>query len=358
MADPMLTPQRREALLWLSVALAVTLFVWVMKPILLPFVAGAILAYLGDPLVDRLERLRLSRTLAVCVVFAVFTLASLMVIALLVPLLQHQLSTFIERLPDYLRWLQEVAIPALGIELPEDTRFDINAVRELIGGHWKEAGGFAREVLGRVTRSSGALIGFLVNLVMLPVVAFYLLRDWDRMVAWIANLIPRRRLPKVSEIARETDDVLSAFLRGQLLVMIALGIIYSVGLAIAGLDLALLIGLTAGLVSFVPYLGFFVGFVSAGVAMVVQEQALLPLLWVVLVFGIGQVLESAVLTPLLVGDRIGLHPVMVIFAVLAGGHLSGFVGVLLALPVAAAIAVILRHAKRRWLRSPMYSGEG
>lgn len=357
MADPAWRGPRRETWLWLGVGLATILFVWLMKPILLPFVAGAILAYLGDPLVDRLERLRLTRTLAVCVVFVMITLVSLLVIALLVPLLQQQLRTFIERLPDYLRWAQEVAMPAVGLVLPEDTRLDINAVRELISTHWKEAGGLARELLGRATRSSGALIGVLVNLVMVPVVTFYLLRDWDRLVAWIAHLIPRRRLPKVSKIARETDDVLSAFLRGQLLVMIALGIIYSVGLALAGLDLGLLIGITAGLVSFVPYLGFFVGFVAAAIAIVVQEQALLPLLWVVLVFGVGQVLESAVLTPLLVGDRIGLHPVVVIFAVLAGGHLSGFVGILLALPVAAAIAVLMRHAKRRWLQSPLYHDE-
>jgi predicted PurR-regulated permease PerM len=348
---------RLEAGLWIGGAIGVIVFFWLLTPILLPFVLGAILAYLGDPIVDRLERLRLSRTAAVCVVFVGITAASLITMILLFPLLQQQVMTFVGRVPDYLRWAQETALPAIGISLPEGTRLDIGGIREMLSEHWKEAGGVAKEVLAHITRSGGALLTFAVNMLMVPVVTFYLLRDWDNLVAWIANIIPRHMLPKVSDIARETDEVLSAFLRGQLLVMLSLAVIYTLGLWIAGLELALLIGLTAGLVSFVPYLGFVVGFAAAAVAIVVQEQALLPLVWVALVFGIGQILESALLTPWLVGDRIGLHPVAVIFAVLAGGQLFGFVGVLLALPVAAAVAVLLRHAKRRWLSSPMYNGQ-
>ena len=167
--------------------------------------------------------------------------------------------------------------------------------------------------------------------------------------------VARRWLPLSQQLGRESDEVLSAFIRGQLLVMAALAAVYSCGLMLAGLDLGLLIGLSAGLVSFVPYLGFIVGIVVAGVAMLVQTQELLPLVWVALVFGIGQMLESMVLTPLLVGDRIGLHPVAVIFAIMAGGQLFGFVGVLLALPVAAVVAVMMRHAKQRWLHSSVYT---
>ncbi|MEQ9478720.1 MAG: AI-2E family transporter, partial [Algiphilus sp.] len=223
---------------------------------------------------------------------------------------------------------------------------------------WEQAGSIVRELLLHATRSTGTLLTLVVNILMVPMVTFYLLRDWDRLLAWLDTMIPRRMIGKVREIARETDDVLAAFLRGQLAVMTSLAVIYSTGLWIAGLDLALLIGIGAGLVSFVPYLGLFVGLTAAVIAMLFQEQALLPVIWVLLVFGIGQILETAVLTPLLVGDRIGLHPVAVIFAILAGGQLFGFVGVLLALPASAGIAVLLRHTKQRWLHSPLYAGPG
>lgn len=351
-----MTEHRTEALIWTGVLLGFAVLLWLLSPILLPFAMGAALAYLGDPLVDRLERLRLSRTTGVVVVFVVIITASVLLVLGIVPLLQQQILTFVQRLPVYLQWLQDTALPALGIDLPEEGRFDAQRLRELIGDNWEMAGGALREVLLHATRSGGALVTLFINIIMIPVVTFYLLRDWDRLVGWIDAIIPRGAVEKVREVARETDGVLSAFLRGQLLVMLALAFIYTVGLWLAGLDLALLIGVGAGLVSFVPYLGFFVGIAAATIAMVFQEQSWLPVLWVVLVFGIGQILETALLTPWLVGDRIGLHPVGVIFALLAGGQLFGFVGVLLALPAAAAIAVLLRHAKRRWIQSPLYHG--
>lgn len=351
-----MTAQRLEALLWLGALIGFVALLWLLSPILLPFVVGAALAYLGDPLVDRLERLRLSRTAGVVIVFAAVTAGALLVAAGILPLLQQQVQVFMQRLPVYLQWLQESALPALGIELPEAGRLDAERWRELIRDNWDVAGGVLRDALVQASRSGGALITLFVNVLMIPVVTFYLLRDWDRLIAWIDAVIPRDAVGKVREIARETDEVLSAFVRGQLMVMLSLAAIYTFGLWLAGLELALLIGVGAGLVSFVPYLGFFVGITAATVAMLFQEQSWLPLLWVLLVFGIGQILETAVLTPWLVGDRIGLHPVGVIFALLAGGQLFGFVGVLLALPAAAAIAVLLRHAKRRWMHSPLYAG--
>lgn len=350
----MTTTNRTETFIWIGAGIGLLLFFWVLSPILLPFVLGAVLAYLGDPLVDRLERWRLSRTSGVVVVFAVITLSTVASIALLLPLLQQQMTVFIERIPDYLRWIQDTVLPAFGVELPDSGRLDIQSLRELVKENWQQAGGIMRDLALQASRSSGALLALVVNIIMIPVVTFYLLRDWDRLTAWIDNVVPRRMVGKVREIARDTDAVLGAFLRGQLLVMFSLALIYTTGLWLAGLELALLIGITAGLVSFVPYLGLFVGLTAAIIAMLFQEQTLLPLLWVLLVFGIGQILETAVLTPLLVGDRIGLHPVAVIFAVLAGGQLAGFVGVLAALPAAAAIAVMLRHAKARWLTSPVY----
>jgi predicted PurR-regulated permease PerM len=209
-------------------------------------------------------------------------------------------------------------------------------------------------VVKSVSTSGLAIVGWLSSFVLVPVVTFYLLRDWDHLVQRLHELLPRRMEKKVAAIARDSDEVLGAFLRGQLLVMLVLGAVYSIGLLIVGLKLWLLIGMLSGLVSFVPYLGFIVGIVVAGFAILVQTQEVFQLVPVLVVFGVGQLLEGMLLTPLLVGDKIGLHPVAVIFAVLAGGQLFGFLGILLALPVAAVIAVLFRHAQERYVNSPVY----
>jgi len=187
-------------------------------------------------------------------------------------------------------------------------------------------------------------------------VAFYLLRDWDLLVAKVRDLLPRHIEPTISKLARESDGVIGAFLRGQFIVMSALGVIYSVGLSLIGLEFSLLIGLLAGLISFVPYLGLITGVLAASVVALLQFHSFLSIVWVLAVFGIGQLISDFLLTPLLVGDRIGLHPVAVMFAVLAGGHLFGFFGILLALPVAAVIVVILRHVLNEYLNSNFYNG--
>jgi predicted PurR-regulated permease PerM len=235
---------------------------------------------------------------------------------------------------------------------------NLERLKQAIGAHWQEAGGFAATVLASVSQSGRALLGWVANLVLIPVVTFYLLRDWDVLVARVHDLLPRNSEPTVVRLARETDVVLGAFLRGQLSVMAALTLVYALGLWIVGLDLAFLIGLISGLVSFVPYLGFITGITLAGVAAYFQFHELLPLLWVALVFGIGQMFESMLLTPWLVGDKIGLHPVAVIFAVMAGGQLFGFIGVLLALPVAAVLMVLLREVRRRYVGSSLYATPG
>ena len=342
---------------WILGALALGGWVlYLLAPILTPFVAGALLAYLGDPLADRLEARKLPRTAAVAVVFTAFTLLLIVAVVLLVPMLERQLAALAAKLPVWLEWLRQQLLPWLegrfGIG-PEALGLD--ALKESIGQHWKSAGGILAGLLGSVSRSGVALAAALANLLLIPIVTFYLLRDWDRMMASLRDLLPRAREPQLVQIARESDEVLGAFLRGQLLVMLALAVIYTVGLSMVGLELALLIGLIAGVVSFVPYLGFIVGILAAGVAIFMQTHQLLDLVWVAAVFGIAQVIEGALLTPLLVGDRIGLHPVAVIFAVLAGGQLFGFFGVLLALPVAAVVAVVLRHLHRGYVNSLFYT---
>jgi len=344
---------RSWGLAWLVLGLA--LLYW-LAPVLTPFMAAAALAYMGDPLVDRLEAWRLPRTLGVVLVFVVLTSLGITLMLILIPMLERQIHVMVTKLPGYIDWLTHKGLPAissfLGVETPV---VDMVQIKQALQQHWQSAGGLATQLLGSVTQYSVTLFATLANLVLIPVVAFYLLRDWDVLVARVHVLLPRRLEKKIVLVAKESDQVLGAFLRGQMLVMLALAIIYSLGLKLVGLDLAFLIGLLAGLVSFVPYLGFIVGIVVASLAALMQFHELMPLLYVALVFGIGQMLEGMVLTPLLVGDRIGLHPVAVMFAVLAGGQLFGFLGVLLALPVAAVIAVILRHVHEWYTTHPAYS---
>lgn len=347
----------REHWPWLLVLGAVLVLVWFLTPILAPFVIGGVLAYLGDPLVDRLQQRGLSRTAGASLLFLAFFGAFAGAMLVVVPLLEAQVVTVINSIPDWLLWVQEKGLPRMGLKLPAGIRLDPEGLRRTLTDHWSQASDVARTVLGLVGHSTPAVLGVAADLLMIPLVAFYLLRDWDRMIAWIADLVPRPLLPRVRAFGMETDAVLSSLIRGQLAVMAALALIYSAGLWIAGLDVALLIGCLSGLVSFIPYLGFISGLVAASIAMLVQTQSMLAVVFVLIVYGIGQVLESGVLTPMLVGDRIGLHPVAVIFAVLAGGQLFGFVGVLLALPVAAVLAVMARHTRARWLGSPVYRGK-
>ncbi len=330
--------------------------IYLLAPVLMPFLLAAVLAYIGDPLVDRLEARKLSRTLSVVTVFLCLTLLALLLLIILVPMLERQVGLLISKLPQYFQWLQQSAIPAVSERLGfEGPILDLVALQESLREQWQQAGGAVKGVVGVISKSGVTLLAWVGNLVLIPVVTFYMLRDWDIMVARVHELIPRRYEAVVARLARASDEVLGAFLRGQLTVMMALGLIYSVGLSIVGLELAVLIGMLAGVVSFVPYLGFIVGIVAAGIAALMQFQELLPLFYVVLVFGIGQMIEGMLLTPLLVGEKIGLHPVAVIFAVLAGGQLFGFVGILLALPVAAVVMVLLRYTHERYVGSSLYA---
>ena len=346
--------------LWLlSVLLFSGWLLYLLSPILTPFVISALLAYLGDPLADRLEARGIKRTLAVALVFSVLFVLLLLLLLLLIPRIEAQISQLLQKLPGYLEWLRGTALPYLQSILPGDAEgLDLNLLQETLRKHWREAGGLAATLWTSVSGSGVALLGLLANIVLVPVLTFYLLRDWDRLVAGVRKLLPRRSEPTVSRLAAEADEVLGAFLRGQLMVMFALGIIYTTGLWLVGLELALLIGMSAGLVSFVPYLGLIVGILIAGVASILQVKGIGDLPWVILVFVVGQVLEGTLLTPHLVGERIGLHPVAVIFAVLAGGQLYGFFGILLALPVAAVVMVLLRHLLETYRASHLYTHAG
>ena len=335
---------------------------WLLAPVLTPFVVALMLAWLGDPLVDRLEARGRSRNTAVVLVFVLMILLLALALLILVPLIQRQIITLVAALPQGQEWLMNTAIPWIeqktGLEIM--AWLDPGRVFEWVRSHWQQAGGVATTFFGYVSRSGFAMVAWVINLALLPILAYYFLRDWDKLVERVASMIPRNHIEVVTRLARESNDVLGAFIRGQIAVMIALGVVYAAGLTLVGLNLGLLIGLVAGLISFIPYLGATTGVVMAVLAALVQSQGVdLQLLVLVgVVFTVGQLLESYVLTPRIVGDKIGLHPVAVIFAVMAGGQLFGFLGMLLALPAAAVINVLLRYAHQRYRQSELYAGHG
>jgi len=339
---------------WLSLTLAtvVAWLLYLLAPVLAPFFLGLLLAYLGDPLVDRLELLGLRRGLSVIVVFVAMFFAALLSLAVLLPTMEKQAELLINGIPQGLEWLQQNFAPkvaaTLGMEL---INIDIPAARQAIVEHWSQVGSVAGRLVAQVGRSGQMLVGWLAYLLLVFVATFYFLRDWNRLVLVAKSLLPTRLEAVSVELAREIDAVLAEFLRGQLTVIAVLIVFYTMGLWVVGLDLAFFIGTLSGIVSFVPYLGVIVGIALAGFAALLQFQDFIHVAGVVAVFGTGQLLEGMLLSPWLVGDRIGLHPVAVIFAIMAGGHLFGFLGVLLALPAAAIIVVLLRHFRKEYLRS-------
>jgi len=348
------TPDRnlRHLWQWLAVAALVVAAVYLLSPILTPFLLAAILAYICNPLVERMTSRRVPRTLAATLVLILLVMVFVVLLLVLLPLLIRQVRTITEQAPVYIDWLRNAVGPWLeqffGVQL------ETAMVRDWVAENVVEIQSVAAKVLPSLKTGGLAIIGFLVNLVLVPVVVFYFLRDWNAIVAGIDRLVPRRMHDRASAIAREIDDVLGQFLRGQLLVMLGMATFYTVGLWLAGLDYALSVGMFAGLVTFVPYLGVIIGVVLATLTGLLQFQDLTQLVWVWAVFLAAQLIEGYVLVPWLVGDRIGLHPVLVIFALLAFGTLFGFFGVLLALPVSAALLVWGRYLRRDYLASGMY----
>lgn len=348
---------------WLLFALLVTTgwLVYLLAPVITPFAISAVLAYLGDPMVDRLEKVTIrkwqaGRTLAVVVVFILIFSLLTMVLLIIIPMLVEQVQLLVMRLPEWLAWTSQTGLPWLATKLGLDIQaFDQMRINEMLQEYWKEISSATLKVLDLVSKGGLAVVALVTNLILIPVVTFYLLRDWDALVSNLRDFLPRRMEGSVGNILSEVDDVLGAFFRGQLMVMTGLGVIYAVGLSLVGVEFAVLIGLLAGLLSIVPYLGTAVGLVAALLVTVFQFQDIFHPLMVSLVFITGQMTEGMYLTPKLVGDQIGLHPVTVIFAVLAGGQLFGFLGILLALPVAAALNVLVRHAQLKYRESELYS---
>ncbi|WP_291511863.1 AI-2E family transporter [Acidithiobacillus sp.] len=325
-----------------------------LSAVLTPFLIAGILAYLGNPLVSRLQRWGLPRSAGTTLVFVLVVLLVAGVVTALLPAIRHQALLFLDYTRQYAELLQRQIIPELSARL--GIHLDSQTVTHYASANAQKLADWLGKSLRIAVSSGSGILATLLDIVLIPVLGFYLLRDWPGLLERIRELIPRRRLPLVELLARDANAMLMAFLRGQILVMLALGTSYAIGLSIVGLQTAILIGLLAGFLSFVPYLGVISGISMATLAMYVQTGAFLPIVGVWVVFGIGQILESMVYTPYLVGERIGLHPVLVIFAVLAGGELFGFAGLLLALPVTAVLIALLRHAQRWYLDSPWYRG--
>lgn len=329
--------------------------VYVLRDVLLPFVAGIAMAYFLDPLTTRLQKKLHSRIAAVCVVSVVLILLFLLCIFIIVPIVQKQLSIFINNLPVYagLLWSK---IEPYAMELKRLFPKQAGDLRQTVAEHL--SGGF-KLLLGTVQKllsGSMAFINLLSLLLITPVVAFYLLRDWTKFCLSVRRLLPRAEAKTIHSLLAEMNDIISGFVRGQATVCLCLGIFYAVGLTLAGLDLGLLIGLGIGVLSFIPYVGSTTGFIISVSLAAVQFDDWKRIAVVVVIFFMGQMLEGNVLTPKLVGEKVGLHPVWVMFALLAGATLFGFLGVLIAVPAAAIIGVLVRFGIQKYMESPLYLG--
>jgi predicted PurR-regulated permease PerM len=353
-------PPRRHPLqpkhyLWIVGALVVVglALTW-LGPVLTPFLVGAILAYLGTPIVARAERRGVPRSLSTLLVmlFMGILLAGLFLV--LIPLVQAEVTSITKRLPDLVAQMTARVGPFLQEKFDITLSLDFDSIRTFISDNAEQARQLSVRLLSGVKTGGAIVLSLLVNLALIPVVMFYLLRDWNMILARLDDLLPRRWGPKVRAISREVDGVLAEFLHGQLLVMIALAAYYTVALSIVRLDHAVAIGILTGLLVFIPYVGFGLGFLLGVTAAALEFNGWPGFFAVLAVYGVGQLLESYVLVPFMVGDRIGLHPLAVIFALLAFGELFGFAGVLMALPVSAVLLVGLRHLRRAYVESPVY----
>lgn len=341
---------------WLIAVILFGLTVWLLRGVLMPFFAGMVIAYMLDPIADRFEATGAPRWLATTLVLLGFLLVIVAVLVVLVPVVSSQVGGLLAALPDYATQLNEALVPVFDRLAVYAGMESIADVRGALARYAGDAVQWLGRILGGIWRGGLAIIDILSLLVITPVVAFYLLRDWDRMVATVDSYLPRAYADTIRGLASEVNHTLASFLRGQALVCLILGVYYAIALSIAGLNFGILVGLGAGLISFIPYVGSITGFVvSMGIALVQFDSWVM---WLVVgaIFVAGQAVEGNFLTPKLVGESVGLHPVWVMFALLAGGSLFGFTGILIAVPVAAMIGVLVRFFLRRYRESAYYLG--
>jgi len=348
----------RQVRFWL-IGLAITIAaLYLLRDVLLPFVAGMAVAYFLDPLADRLERAGCSRTVATSLITIVFILALVAASVVLLPLIVDQVRDLVDRIPQYMELFRERVLPRLEGLLARVAPEDMERLRDAVGGYVGEAARWLGRVLKGIVTSGLAIFNLLSLIFITPIVAFYLLRDWDRILVAIDGWLPRHHAEVIRGVLTEIDDRLAGFVRGQGTVCLILGGFYAIALTVIGLDFGLVVGLIAGAISFIPFVGSIVGLVlSVGLALL-QFDSWQWVAGTAAIFAFGQAVEGNLLTPKLVGGRVGLHPVWVIFALLAGGALLGFVGVLLAVPLAATVGVLARFGVGQYLKSHLYLGGG
>ena len=351
-----LTPAQRQTATWIALSLLAAVVVWLLGPVLTPFIIAAVLAYVLHPLVERLARRRVPRVVAVTLVEVAAIIIVLAVVLLIVPILSKQLPLLREQIPLFADRLNATLTPILsrfGIDVALDTASIKAFVLKYLNANLEE---WTATALSSARIGGSILLTIVGTVFLVPMVLFYLLMDWTRLRQRLADLIPPRLRERTHGFIDECDSVLGQYLRGQLSVMVVLAIYYSVGLTLFGFDLAVPVGVFTGLAVFIPYVGFGLGLTLALISGVLQFSGWHGLLGVAVVFGIGQLLEGFVLTPRLVGERIGMNPLTVIFALLAFGHLFGFVGVLIALPVSAVLVVAVRRLRELYLASELFKG--
>lgn len=354
-----ISSEQRQTLLWTALAVALTLLTMLLGPILMPFVIAAILAYVLNPWVDQLCRLRggklrLPRSLAALMVVILVMAATLALLLIIVPILQKQIPQLQTQIPLFFDKLDNGLSPMLH-QLGIHIRLDSTGIKELLTEQLANSSDvIGKAVLASVRVGGTAVLGMLANLVLIPIVLFYLLVDWHALIGRIKHFIPQRWLQHTLDSFNEIDSMLAQYLRGQIMVMVALAAYYAIALSIAGFDLALPIGILTGLLVFIPYLGFGLGLTLALISAMLQFDGFSGLIYIGVIYGFGQMLESFVLTPRLVGERIGLHPLTVIFALMAFGQLFGFIGVLIALPASAILSVAVKHLRQSYLNSSFY----
>ena len=346
--------ENRNWIFWLIIFGFFILAVYILRSVLLPFVAGIIIGYLLDPLATKFERLKIGRTAATFLVLFLVAVILIPAIIALVGMIDDQLSQFITAVPGYMASLSKKIEPAILSLQDHIPGFSREKIREYLEGNMSNGLKLLGGVLRKLITSGYALFNILSLLLITPVVAFYMLRDWDSFVKKVDSLLPKLYKKEIETQAKAIDKIISSFIRGQLSVCILLGTFYAVGLTFVGLDLGMLVGFIAGVISFIPYVGSIVGFVTAMGIAFAQFESWIPIAQVAGVFFVGQFLEGNFLTPKLVGDSVGLHPVWVMFALLAGGVLLGFLGLMIAVPMAAIIGVLVRFAISKYKKSSLY----
>jgi predicted PurR-regulated permease PerM len=348
-------PGPRQTAFWLMVAAGIILLLWLLRGMLLPFVSGMAMAYVAAPIADRLQRLGVPRSVATLLVLGIVVGVIVLVLVLLLPMLVNQATQLIEQGPHYFDLIRHRVLPQLtSLAARVGGPREIAEVQKAVKGYTGDISGWVVGLLGQVWTGGVVIADILYVMLLTPLVAFYFLRDWHVMVGKIASWLPRRYAGALRGLAREIDEILAGFIRGQAIVCLIFAVYYSVALSLAGLDFAIVIGTAAGVLTFIPYLGAIVGLLASLIVAFGQFTDHDRVAIVAGVYILGHLVESNLVTPTLVGDKVKLHPVWIIFALMAGGALFGFTGVLLAVPVAAVIGVVVRFALRQYLASGFY----